>query len=281
MNVLFFDVIHYNEILSSPIGKLNHMEENTLGLPLEYNELSEYFDALAQGDDHSKNRAIEKILKQRNVETVLDLTCGTGSQVFWLQKCGYKVLGVDFSPALLDIARNKAKKDKIEVEFIEGDMRTIKIGNFDAVITIANAIGHLTKLDFEKTLQNIKRNLKTSGIYIFDIFNLEAMTDNAVKNLAMDISGIYKNNKIRNIQYSKLDKSSGLLTSYDKFIIQEGVNKEKNLKSKFTLQIYTARELRQTLAKNGFKTLSQYGINGEIFLENESMSILTVAMKAD
>lgn len=32
-------------------------------------------------------------------------------------------------------------------------MRTSHVGEFDAVITIFNAIGHLTKTDFEKTLQ--------------------------------------------------------------------------------------------------------------------------------
>jgi ubiquinone/menaquinone biosynthesis C-methylase UbiE len=52
----------------------------------------------------------------------LDLTCGTGSQVFYLIKRGYKVVGSDFSPALLAIAREKTQKENILVTFKEGDI---------------------------------------------------------------------------------------------------------------------------------------------------------------
>ena len=136
-----------------------------LGLPLEYSKLHKYYDALSAGDADAKNQLLERMLRQHKVETVLDLTCGTGSQVFWLAKHGYKVVGSDISPALLDIARSKAQREKVAVRFIEGDMRTIKIGVFDAVITIFNSIGHLTKSDCEKTMRNIHKNLKDGGLY--------------------------------------------------------------------------------------------------------------------
>src|SRR5579864_1272961 len=112
------------------------MRQSKLGLPLEYSELHEYYDVLCAGDSDAKNRLIEKILRKHKVKTVLDLTCGTGSQVFWLAKHGYNVTGTDFSPALLKIARDKARKEKLKVRLIKGDMRTIKVGSFDAVITI-------------------------------------------------------------------------------------------------------------------------------------------------
>src|SRR4029077_6163486 len=95
--------------------RLEKRVKSTLGLPLEYSKLSAYYDALSQGNDNSKNQVIERILKKHKVKTVLDLTCGTGAQVFWLAKRGYKVTGSDFSPALLEIARDKAQKEKIDV----------------------------------------------------------------------------------------------------------------------------------------------------------------------
>ena len=152
------------------------MNKTKLGLPLEYSELSEYFDVHNVGDDtDAKNEVIQKLLRKYNVRTVLDFTCGTGSQVFFLTKFGFRVTGADFSPKLLDIARKKAKKDNFDISFIDGDMRTLQAGKFDSVITIFNAIGHLTKYDFEKAIRNICKNLKPGGIYVFDIFNLEAM----------------------------------------------------------------------------------------------------------
>ena len=150
---------------------MENMKKSKLGLPLEYSKLSEYYDVLSQGNDDSKNRTIEGLLKEHKVKTVLDLTCGTGSQVFWLAKHGYKVTGADFSPALLEIARAKAEKEKIDVTLIEGDMRTINVGEFNAVVTIFNAIGHLTKADLEKAMRNINKNynLDYIGFWLLNI----------------------------------------------------------------------------------------------------------------
>ncbi len=71
------------------------------------------------------------MLRKYKVKSVLDLTCGTGSQVFLLTERGYDVTGADFSPALLEQARNRALKEKIDVNFIDGDMRALKVGQFD------------------------------------------------------------------------------------------------------------------------------------------------------
>ena len=45
-------------------------------------------------------------------------------------------------------------------------MRDAQLGKFDEVIIIFNTIGHLTKHDFETTLNNVRVNLKPDGIYI-------------------------------------------------------------------------------------------------------------------
>jgi ubiquinone/menaquinone biosynthesis C-methylase UbiE len=256
------------------------MEKDELGLPLEYQELPEYFDAYNINEDtEAKNRIIEKILHEHKVETVLDLTCGTGSQVFYLKKRGYKVIGADFSPALLDIARKKTRKEKIDVRFIDGDMRTLKVGHFDAVITIDNAIGHLTKPDFEEAMKNIHENLKNGGIYVFDILNLEAMTDSVVNDLATDVRKTVDDTQIHAVQTSTLDREKGRLTSYDHLTIQKGSESPKEYKSNFSLQVYTAKELREMLARNGFETVYQSGFEGEKFVEDKTLSILTVTRK--
>ena len=60
----------------------------------------------------------------------------------------YKVVGADFSPALVEIAREKAKKEKLRLKFIDGDMRNIKVGSFNAAITIFNAQQSIEKMGF-------------------------------------------------------------------------------------------------------------------------------------
>jgi ubiquinone/menaquinone biosynthesis C-methylase UbiE len=256
------------------------MKKSKLGLPLEYQQFPEYFDIQNIGDDtDTKNGIIENLLKAHKVHSVLDLTCGTGSQVFFLTKLGYKCTGADFSPALIKMAREKAHNEKIDVKFIDGDMRTLKVGTFDAVITIFNAIGHLTKYGFEKTIKNIHHNLKDGGIYIFDILNLEAMTDAVVAGFSYCINKKVNDSQMYLVQCSTIDRDNGRLTSYDSYTIQKNADKPIRLNHKFSLQIYSAKELRDILAKNGFETIGQYGMDGTEFLEKKTTNILTVARK--
>jgi len=223
------------------------MKKNTLGLPLEYEKLSEYFDARNIGDDtDAKNSVIERLLKTYKVQTVLDLTCGTGSQVFFLTKRGYKCVGADFSPALLEIARKRAHEEKVAIKFIDGDMRTLRVGRFDAVISIFNAVGHLTKVGFEKTMKNVHQNLKAGGIYIFDILNLEAMTDAVVADLAYCTHKKFNGTQMHLVQFSTINRNNGRLTSYDNYIVQKNAAKPEKFGNKFSLQIYTAKELVTT-----------------------------------
>lgn len=251
-----------------------------LGLPLEYQKLPQYFDAHNMGEDtEAKNSIIEKLLKAHGVKTVLDLTCGTGSQVFFLIKRGYKCTGADFSPALLEIARKRARDENIDVNFIDGDMRTLKVGQFDAVITIFNAVGHLTKDDFEKAMRNISDNLKDGGIYVFDILNLEAMTDHVVSDLACYTRKKVGDTLIHSAQCSTIDKANGILTSYETHMIQKDAEIPKRFTHEFSLQIYTAQELRDMLARNGFETVGQYDIDGSAFIKDTTTNILTIARK--
>ncbi|MGA8165580.1 MAG: bifunctional GNAT family N-acetyltransferase/class I SAM-dependent methyltransferase [Waddliaceae bacterium] len=255
--------------------------ENTLGLPLEYSSLSNYYDLLSQGNGESTHLGIEKILRDNKAKTVLDLTCGTGAQVLWLTRKGFQVVGSDQSHELLKIASEKAKDAGFSIFFHQADMREVRLGKFDAVITIFNAIGHLNKEDFEKALKNIKENLSPGGIYVFDIFNLEALTEEAVRNLAMDIKKSTDNTIIRHIQESILDRASGLLTSFDEFYIQMGAKEPVIIKEKFSLQLYTAHELKSMLARNGFEMVGQYDLDGSPFSNLESERILTVGRRAD
>ena len=138
-----------------------------------YNTRAECYDEFNENNSRTMNALLEKILKEYNVSSALDLTCGTGYQVFCLKEKGFEVVGSDISRSMFKIAKQKAKLKQLKIKFLESDCRTVYAGQFDAAITIFNAIGHLTREDFTLTIQNINRNLNLGGLYIFDIFNLD------------------------------------------------------------------------------------------------------------
>lgn len=256
------------------------MKQSDFNLPPEYQEKPEFFDIhnISKETD-TKNQVIESLLRMYNANNILDLTCGTGSQVFFLHAKGYNVLGSDFSPDLIKIAKKKAEEKNLTIDFRDGDMRNIKLGQFDAVITMFNAIGHLTKDNFSVALENIHHNLTQGGIYIFDIFNLEAMSDQEVKNLSMLTESEHLESNIHLSQFSCLDRKSGLLTSYNNYSIQTNLAKPENFQSHFTLQIYKSSELKYMLNKNGFEVTNFYDLYGNEFKKDKSLNILCVARK--
>lgn len=253
--------------------------KHTTAKPSHYNKESEHYDAFNEESSRVINQTIEHILKKHNVRTVLDLTCGTGSQVLWLIKSGYEVVGVDISTMMLKVAKKKAKQEKLDIKFLEGDMRNFYVGKFDAVITIFNSVGHLTKLDFEKSMRNVNSNLKPGGIYIFDINNLDyLLKDNNITKLTIDWQVTKLDTKIRDIQYSTIS-FDGVLASHTISYEQKNDEKPRIAESFQTLQIYSAQQLKEMLAKNGFEVLEQLAIDGSTFVADETDRILTVARK--
>lgn len=247
--------------------------------PSHYNNESESYDEFNEHNSQIINCTLETLLRKYNVKTVLDLTCGTGSQVFYLHKHGYQVIGADFNAKMINIAKRKAKKERLKISFLKRDIRTARIGQFDAVITIFNAIGHLTKNDFEKTLNSIAANLNKNGMYIFDIFNRHYLehADNIAK-LTIDWQATVGQLTTRKIQYSIID-NHGVLASYTTTIEQQQEKKSKIINEAQTLQTYSAQELKQLLAKHGFKMINKCGIDGAIFDDKRTERILIVAQK--
>lgn len=244
-----------------------------------YDEEAKFYDVYNEKNSALINRTIEKIMQRYKLKSVLDLSCGTGSQVFWLAKRAYELVGVDINSQMLKVAKNKAKKEKLSLKFIKGDMRTSQLGKFDVVITIFNSIGHLSKVDFAKALQNINRNLKPNGLYIFDIFNLNFLlyADN-ISHLTIDWQREVGKTKIRDIQYSTIDEK-GVLTSYTFSYMQKKSGQQKSSKNVQTLQVYTVKQLKELLQKNGFKLLKQFGIDGAKFNDKKTERMLLVAQK--
>jgi SAM-dependent methyltransferase len=95
-------------------------------------------------------------------QTVLDVACGSGNATLPAARLGARVTGVDFSPALLAIARERAADAMVEVEWVEGDVQELPFEDesFDRVIS---TFGHMFAPDHEATAAEMKRVCRPGG----------------------------------------------------------------------------------------------------------------------
>ena len=88
----------------------------------------------------------------------------------------------------------------------------------------------LIKSDFELALRNIYENLNDNGFYIFDILNLDAITDDVVKSDSERMTDRRTTNDgttIYNVRQSTIDRKNGHLTSENNFTIQTQEEEKK------------------------------------------------------
>lgn len=66
----------------------------------------------------------------------IDLGSGTASNVVYLAQQGFDMTGVDFSPAAVEIGRNRAHEAGVEAVFIEDDLTNLQHvkGTFDLLV---------------------------------------------------------------------------------------------------------------------------------------------------
>jgi ubiquinone/menaquinone biosynthesis C-methylase UbiE len=134
-----------------------------------YTDLSWVYDLiyLRIFDYEEQYKLIKSSLQKNDVETILEVGCGSGYLMTILEEKGYKVTGLDLSHHMLEIARKKVKG-----ELIKQDMRNIKTERlFDAIVCLGRAFTYMsTNEDASLALKSFYNNLEDGGILLFDNF---------------------------------------------------------------------------------------------------------------
>ena len=93
---------------------------------------------------------------------VLDVACGTGNASIPAAKLGARVTGLDSSPGLIAIARERGAEAKVGIDWLEGDAQSLPFDDdsFDRVIS---AIGHMFAPDHRQTADELRRVCRRNG----------------------------------------------------------------------------------------------------------------------
>ena len=111
------------------------------------------------------------------LKDVIDVGCGTGNHLPYLaaKSEDIKILGIDPSPSMIHIARQKEVKN---TEFVVGELSKMNLINcYQLGISLFNVVNHINKLkDLKTFLRSIYYRIDYGGVFIFDCLNGVAAT---------------------------------------------------------------------------------------------------------
>jgi ubiquinone/menaquinone biosynthesis C-methylase UbiE len=136
-------------------------------------QIAGLYDAFVFEDDLPLYLELAKGQGQR----VLEVACGSGRVVVPLARAGFDVVGIDVSPHMLALARDKL--DSLadgagRVELVQADMRDFELSrrDFDLAIVAVKSFAYLTeRADQLSCLSAIYRHVRPGGLLALDLMH--------------------------------------------------------------------------------------------------------------
>jgi len=222
-----------------------------------------YYDLIYEDKDYIKEcNYIEDIIKKFSGKvmprTILDSGCGTGGHALLLAKRNYIVEGIDASKEMIEIAKEKAARSSVNINFRVMSMQDLGFKKkFDSAICMFSAIDYLLTIDdLQKFLGGVRRHLKKGALFIFDFWNGAA----AIKHYSpLKVKKIKrKDKKIIRTSKTKLNAITQICeVVFDCTVIGNGRVIDQ-FEEKHVVRFLMPEEIKHYLSDNGFDTVAMY-----------------------
>jgi len=187
---------------------------------------------------------------------ILDLGCGPGLYTQQIAQKGHKVTGVDFSKNSIDYAKEQAKVNNLDIEYINKNYLELDLpeNEFDLVMMIYTDLGVLLPDERIQLLSKIEKALKPCGTFIFDVLN-DRDLDKKVspKNWEASEQGFWRDNP-----YITLSES--FFYEQEKVILNQHIvaDDDKTSVYRFWTHYFSHEDLMRLLIPFDFKDIQFY-----------------------
>jgi len=108
--------------------------------------------------------------------SVLDVGCGTATNLRALNKLGHRCVGIDQSAAFISYAREVSPEDISLTQTSAAEFRTSE--KFDLVFSVFVTMNYLSREDLRPVLSQVHEMLKPGGHFVVDIGHMLNFADN-------------------------------------------------------------------------------------------------------
>jgi magnesium-protoporphyrin O-methyltransferase len=120
------------------------------------------------GRDRMRQSILDMLPLELSGRRVLDAGCGTGALAAALAARGARVVAVDLSPTMVELARQRSSvgDGPATIEFLSGDMTDPGLGQFDHVVAMDSLI-HYESADVVRVLAGFAARTTRSMVFTF------------------------------------------------------------------------------------------------------------------
>ena len=232
----------------------------------------EYLQVYSHRDLEDAKKLVDLIVKNVSVEKnakVLDFACGAGRHSILFAQKGLDVTGVDLSENLLKLAKQSARENGLDINFINSDVRHFAINTkFDLIVSLFTSFGY-----FESDKENfdffhkVFHYLNKSGYFVIDYLNKNYVEKNLKPEtlLETDEGLVIQKRKIEN----------------DRVVKEISIDKNGSSKKYFeSVKMYDDFIMKDELVKTGFTIKHVFGdFSGNDFEKENSKRLIIIAQK--
>jgi cyclopropane fatty-acyl-phospholipid synthase-like methyltransferase len=135
-----------------------------------FNYPGEYYEIIRASfrDTDAETSFLTSFLPHKG--NVLDLGCGTGTNLRSLAKLGHQCVGVDQSEQFIEWASAKSKHMDENLKFFHAEMHEFESDlKFDLVMSLFVALNYVCYEKLPLIFENVKSHLNPDGVFIIDI----------------------------------------------------------------------------------------------------------------
>jgi ubiquinone/menaquinone biosynthesis C-methylase UbiE len=228
-----------------------------------------FYEPLLEPNSDADAELIWRLLELEPGSRVLDLACGYGRIAERLAARGAAVTGLDSSRLFLERARSSATDKHLDIDYVQGDMRTLPFdaNSFDATISWFTSFGYYGDEDNRHVLSEAHRTLSPGGKLLIELNNLLGLLPRWQQNVTFERGGDFI------LDHPRFDPVSGRAVT--ERIVVRG---DKRRRFNFSVRMFVAAELKDWLLQAGFATVTFYDNRGEP-LTAESRRAIAVATR--
>jgi ubiquinone/menaquinone biosynthesis C-methylase UbiE len=218
--------------------------------PSLYGELAEWWPLLSSPEEYEEeSRFFQKVLQSASIhppKTLLELGSGGGNNASHL-KAHFEMTLVDIAPGMLKVS----KQLNPELEHVQGDMRSVRLGRaFDAVF-IHDAITYMrTETELSQAIETAYDHCKPGGAALF-------VPDHTRETFIEGSDHGGHNRGARSMRYLEWswdpDPSDSTVMYYMVYLLRQGVDDVRCVLDRHILGLFSHHDWLRMITEAGFQ----------------------------